>query len=168
DIIDQRDNGKCRKCKKEEHIANELDAYRDMTEQEKSEFLKKAKKEFLESESGKSWMELIGGFPKFGIPMVLKENYADYESVILNVHHEYYIKGKKPWEYELDALTTLCSNCHKEVHEKEIIRIYDNDSKLNSVPFKNCWKCNGTGRLPEYHYYFGGICFACDGKGTNE
>ena len=167
-MVVKSDNAKCTECGKEEHIANELDAYRYMTEQEQSEFLKKAKKKFLESESGKSWMELIGGFPKFGIPMVLKENYADYDSVILNVHHKYYIRGKKPWEYELDALTTLCSNCHKEVHEKEIIPIYDNDTMLNSVLFENCWKCNGTGHLPEYHYYFGGICFACDGKGNNE
>lgn len=36
---------------------------------------------------------------------------------ILNVHHAYYIKGAKPWEYENDMLTTLCEDCHQERHE---------------------------------------------------
>ena len=26
----------------------------------------------------------------------------------LNVHHKYYVLGKKPWEYDKDALETLC------------------------------------------------------------
>lgn len=31
----------------------------------------------------------------------------------LHVHHLYYEKGKEPWEYELDALMTLCEECHE-------------------------------------------------------
>ena len=31
----------------------------------------------------------------------------------LNVHHKYYEHGKKPWEYPIEALTTLCQNCHE-------------------------------------------------------
>lgn len=31
----------------------------------------------------------------------------------LNVHHKYYEKGKDPWEYEDDALVTLCEYCHE-------------------------------------------------------
>jgi hypothetical protein len=31
----------------------------------------------------------------------------------LNVHHTYYAKGRKPWEYELDELRCLCEPCHE-------------------------------------------------------
>jgi hypothetical protein len=33
----------------------------------------------------------------------------------LNVHHGYYEKGKDPWEYPANSLTTLCEDCHKQV-----------------------------------------------------
>jgi len=32
----------------------------------------------------------------------------------LNVHHKQYFKGRKPWEYENEALVTLCETCHEE------------------------------------------------------
>jgi len=32
----------------------------------------------------------------------------------LHVHHCYYNKGKKPWEYEDSSLVTLCASCHAE------------------------------------------------------
>ena len=81
-IIINRDNSKCTCCGKKEHIVDEFESYRDMTEIEKSEFLKNAKEEFLSSESGQSWMKFIGGFPKFGIPMLKKENYIEQNPVI--------------------------------------------------------------------------------------
>lgn len=31
----------------------------------------------------------------------------------LNVHHKYYEKGAKPWEYPDDALICLCEPCHE-------------------------------------------------------
>ncbi len=31
----------------------------------------------------------------------------------LHVHHKYYEKGKKPWEYPDEALITLCEDCHE-------------------------------------------------------
>jgi hypothetical protein len=31
----------------------------------------------------------------------------------LHIHHQYYERGKKPWEYELDSLDALCSPCHE-------------------------------------------------------
>lgn len=34
----------------------------------------------------------------------------------LQVHHNYYISGKLPWEYEDDAYTTLCQHCHLKEH----------------------------------------------------
>lgn len=35
----------------------------------------------------------------------------------LNVHHLYYEKGMKIWDYDNDSLVTLCENCHKALHE---------------------------------------------------
>jgi hypothetical protein len=35
----------------------------------------------------------------------------------LHVHHRYYLRGKKPWEYDDDALTTLCEDCHDVITE---------------------------------------------------
>lgn len=37
----------------------------------------------------------------------------------LNVHHLYYDKGASPWEYENDALITLCESCHENVEAKK-------------------------------------------------
>jgi hypothetical protein len=30
----------------------------------------------------------------------------------LNVHHEYYERGREPWDYPDDALRALCETCH--------------------------------------------------------
>lgn len=30
----------------------------------------------------------------------------------LNVHHGYYERGKKPWEYQSETLHCLCEDCH--------------------------------------------------------
>ncbi len=35
----------------------------------------------------------------------------------LAVHHRYYEKGKDPWEYPMEALVTLCEECHTEERE---------------------------------------------------
>jgi hypothetical protein len=35
----------------------------------------------------------------------------------LTVHHSYYEKGKKPWEYPLQSLHCLCRDCHKEAQD---------------------------------------------------
>ena len=41
---------------------------------------------------------------------------GDSEST-LNVHHAYYEKGKKPWEYPKYTMITLCESCHKKRHK---------------------------------------------------
>ena len=49
---------------------------------------------------------------------------------ILNVHHKYYLFGKKPWEYPDDALITLCIDCHQLLHlgqYKKVIRSFSNE-----------------------------------------
>jgi 5-methylcytosine-specific restriction endonuclease McrA len=35
---------------------------------------------------------------------------------MLSVHHLYYEKGKKLWEYEDEVLVTVCDSCHKAIH----------------------------------------------------
>lgn len=37
-----------------------------------------------------------------------------YTEETLHVHHCYYEKGKKPWEYPDTSLLTLCATCHQE------------------------------------------------------
>jgi 5-methylcytosine-specific restriction endonuclease McrA len=41
----------------------------------------------------------------------------------LNCHHTYYTSGKKPWEYPLSALLTLCKDCHTRLHSETKIQI---------------------------------------------
>jgi hypothetical protein len=35
----------------------------------------------------------------------------------LKVHYKYYLQGKDPWDYPLEAFTTLCEKCHTEKWE---------------------------------------------------
>lgn len=37
----------------------------------------------------------------------------------LHVHHMYYEKGRKPWEYEIWTLRCLCEDCHLSVQETQ-------------------------------------------------
>lgn len=49
---------------------------------------------------------------------------GDKEST-LNVHHNYYIIGKNPWEYRDGAFVVLCDLCHeKEKTERLLIEKY--------------------------------------------
>lgn len=36
------------------------------------------------------------------------------EGKTLNVHHRYYLSQKEPWEYPMEALVTLCEECHRD------------------------------------------------------
>lgn len=55
----------------------------------------------------------------------------------LQVHHRYYERGKKPWEYPDEALQCLCDPCHDRVTEvnrgiKEKLRLLS-DGELERV-----------------------------------
>lgn len=39
----------------------------------------------------------------------------------LNVHHTYYARGRKPWEYELESLICLCEDCHRATEEELVL-----------------------------------------------
>ena len=85
----------------------------------------------------------------------------------LNVHHKYYVRGKKPWEYYDDALVTLCADCHKKRHTEEQIPVYKSLAEIVVYGFCDvCDKCGGSGYLPQYSYYEYGICFKCGGEGV--
>ena len=85
----------------------------------------------------------------------------------LHVHHKYYNLKKLPWEYPNEALTTLCDDCHKEVHAKNKIPLVS-DSGVQICLLDSCTTCSGTGTRPEYNYYMGGVCFSCGGSGIRE
>lgn len=38
--------------------------------------------------------------------------------VVLQVHHDGYDRGKKPWEYPMERCRTLCKGCHARGHGK--------------------------------------------------
>lgn len=62
----------------------------------------------------------------------------------LNVHHAFYRKGKKPWEYEDRVLHCLCESCHKEIHaEKEralfALSMMNRDDAEQSIGYMEAW-----------------------------
>ena len=46
-------------------------------------------------------------------------------STELEVHHLYYVKGHKAWDYPNDVLVTWCSSCHKHWHNTHKIIVRD-------------------------------------------
>jgi hypothetical protein len=40
------------------------------------------------------------------------------EGAILQVHHNIYIKGRDPWDYDIRDCKTVCKRCHAEIHGK--------------------------------------------------
>ena len=86
----------------------------------------------------------------------------------LNIHHLYYVKDKAPWEYENDALVTLCEECHRSIHRTSNIPVYI-ETKTAKTFYSNaviCDNCNGAGYLPQYIHVENGICFHCWGEGV--
>jgi hypothetical protein len=45
----------------------------------------------------------------------------------LQVHHKYYLYGKKIWDYPLDTLITLCEYCHPpgNPHETPNLNVFE-------------------------------------------
>ena len=56
-------------------------------------------------------------------------------TINITVHHKGYIKDRLPHEYPDEALTTLCSKCHTDIHNKiPIGDFYLNKYKKYSLP----------------------------------
>lgn len=84
----------------------------------------------------------------------------------LNIHHKFYTRGRKPWEYPNDALITLCEDCHKKRHETTPVSLFD--AQHNHVKnLCSCKKCGGSGYLSQYWYRDNGVCYDCRGEGIN-
>jgi hypothetical protein len=106
-----------------------------------------------------------GLHPKLAIPI---ERFPDNSSQ-LQVHHKYYILGYLPWEYKDECLQTVCENCHKEIHLKNNIPIYDSSLMNNIITSRTtCQRCNGIGFIPKYNHIENGICFNCRGNKFEE
>lgn len=90
------------------------------------------------------------------------DNYGDFKT--LNVHHKYYIKGHKAWEYEDDALVTLCAECHSFKHSTTKTPLYNEVKELLKEDLLLCPKCGGTRFIPQYAHRNNGICYDCWGK----
>ena len=85
-------------------------------------------------------------------------------AVILHVHHLYYVKSKRPWEYKNDALTTLCNDCHLKIHQTEVIPVYEVVGGVKiKIPAQTCGRCHGAGYFPQYKKVENGVCFQCRG-----
>lgn len=80
----------------------------------------------------------------------------------LHVHHKYYQLNKKPWEYPNEALTTLCWQCHEDLHKNLDIDVIDEYGNIIGSK-RVCDRCYGAGIFPEYIHVQFGICFECNG-----
>ncbi|MBV6640899.1 MAG: hypothetical protein KI791_09275 [Cyclobacteriaceae bacterium] len=138
-----RDNNKCTRCGKGPTIRH----FRDHLWIEAEEWI----------ESG--YQKDLGAlFEPKGLKMI-----ASDKPYYLHVHHKYYIVNRLPWEYDDEALTTLCNWCHWELHENEEIEIFLDDG-ITKTEFTPCSRCNGAGWFPEYSHVEEGICFKCRGS----
>ena len=97
-------------------------------------------------------------------------NYIDKNPIFtfatLHIHHKYYIKGRNPWEYENDALVTLCADCHQKKHQTTNIPMFSSTKELLKSNLPICDRCQGRGYIPQYYYHCEGICFKCFGEGV--
>ena len=85
----------------------------------------------------------------------------------LNIHHKFYIDGKKPWEYDNDVLVTLCEDCHCDTHTSAKTPVYKELYGRQILRYAEiCDRCAGRGYLPQYRHVEGGICFKCRGEGV--
>jgi hypothetical protein len=102
------------------------------------------------------------GTPVVLNPMIIANDAKWIFNGTLHVHHEYYKIGLMPWEYEDEALITLCWSCHENLHNNKKVPVFDIDGNEISS-YTPCNRCNGAGEFPEYIHVYDGICFECDG-----
>lgn len=92
------------------------------------------------------------------------EYYGETPS-FLNVHHNTYYRHRKPWDYPIDTLTTLCRKCHAQEHgiiipdsDWEFVSCYD-EGELSA----ECEYCGNKMRYVHilYHPNWGYIQVGC-------
>jgi hypothetical protein len=82
----------------------------------------------------------------------------------IQVHHTYY-KDTLPWEYDNDALISVCEACHKAIHLTEKIPFLDSEGNP-IIKFNKCLRCHGFGFISNFNHIQNGICFRCRGSGV--
>ncbi len=82
----------------------------------------------------------------------------------LQVHHKYYILNRLPWNYDDNVLITLCNWCHTNLHENEVIQVYENENFVNALNLIPCDRCSGLGWFEEHKNINNGTCFKCHGQ----
>jgi hypothetical protein len=55
--------------------------------------------------------------------------------IAIHCHHNFYIKGKSPWDYPADALVTLCEQCHDKQHQKVIPKFESTKDAIEWIMF---------------------------------
>jgi len=72
--------------------------------------------------------------------------YCGSKTNTLHVHHNYYSPNKNVWEYPIESLITLCSDCHEDYsisckeYEKKIIEsLYNNGVCLHTLDIYTYW-----------------------------
>ena len=85
----------------------------------------------------------------------------------LHVHHKYYVIGNLPWEYNNQALVTLCNECHADRHKYNDVPVWGLDCGGRKIlPDLNvCDRCDGDGYIEIWRHIKNGVCFKCWGTG---
>lgn len=88
----------------------------------------------------------------------------------LEVHHRYYLYPSYAWQYNSDALITLCARCHTLIHLtiSPLSYAYNQKRELVIMNFTPCIRCLGAGYFREYKHVENGICFRCRGERFEE
>jgi len=155
--IINRDGGCCQKCKRSYTINNpphKVAGYRHIYEDNSEDSIIRFT-DPMDDLGEVHEIDLIDIFPT--------ANFKTSDVPIsLQVHHRYYILKRLPWIYDDEVLVTLCDRCNLNLHQKENIKVYNEEKK--EVNYTTCGRCSGAGCFPEYSHIQGGVCFECNGE----
>jgi hypothetical protein len=71
---------------------------------------------------GDKWIEFRNAIIESDGSVCCRCGKGKRDRAVLQVHHNKYIKGLKPWEYSAEDCETVCKGCHAEIHGKIIPR----------------------------------------------
>src|SRR6185436_14091353 len=75
--------------------------------------------------------------------------HCDDDQKTLHVHHSYYEKGLKPWEYPDESLHALCVDCHKAQQDQMVLL----HRQIGKVGLANAERLYGYALALEAHEY---------------
>ena len=136
--IIERDGNICNNCKAQVTTLINRFPHRKKTKEEEQEYKNRMRK---------AWDEVVRMYESFGLPSSQSPKFSEDieipleitdKHIILHVHHKYYIRHRKAWEYDNEALITLCSTCHQDTHDKNSIPVYSNNYMTEQLNLTNC------------------------------